>query len=76
MLLVFIVISLTQMLLGSSICGYYMLGEAVVWKLILRKVHCPCTESDALFIVETWKGMKVVAEFGISTAFLLTSRPD
>lgn len=72
-LLVFIVISFSQMLLGSSIGGNYMLGDGAMWKFILKYVHCPWTESEALLMVETWKGMKVVGELGISTAFLLTS---
>ena len=44
-----------------------------MWKFILRYVHYPCTESDALLIVETWKGINVVGELGIRTAFRLTS---
>jgi len=72
-LFVFIVISFSHMLFGSSIGGNCMLGDGAMWKLILKYVHCPCTESEALLIVETWKGMNVVGELGISTAHRFTS---
>jgi len=54
---------------GFSYSGNFMVFPPVwgVWKLILKKVHWPWAVSEADLIVEMWKGMKVVGEFGINT---------
>ena len=71
--LVFMVSSFTHRAAGSSITGYCMDDDGCVWKLILRKVHWPWIVSLTDLMVETWKGMNVVAELGIRTADLFMS---
>ena len=70
---VFIVIAFIQRLLGSSMGGNDIVLPPLMWKLMRRKVHWPCTVSETLLIVLTWIGIQVVYEFGIRTAWRFMS---
>ena len=54
---VFMVRACIQRLFGSFIGGKAIVLPPDVWKLILRKVHCPYAVSETFLMVPTCSGM-------------------